>query len=181
MKNTITSTPSAETGLLSVVAFNLFVSRIKNIDGVLDFIFKEKRLNSRFSYDDAAGFFLNLDNSNQLLFLTHAFDNEIDLSLPVISNFKEIGEKYGITDWEQFNQEDVRILAVGFNEINEWDAYPHSLVWVRRWCLYTNNNSIDDVHWSGDRFGCLPNWINYFESIGPKQKLRIVESLINYV
>jgi hypothetical protein len=139
-----------------------------------------KYLEQKFSFNDVPGFFLNLDNNNQRTFLNYCFQTKIDLTFPSIPNYKVLGEKYGMKDWEMYNQEDVRMLAVGFNEIDEWDAYPHALIWIRKWCLYSINNSITDENWPGERYGNYTNWVTYFTSMTVSQQLELLQGLIFY-
>ena len=187
--------PNLEFGIGCINSFNSFMIAVRMGEDVIYGNVKEhskmlcrkifdkktaQHLEGKFSFADVAGFFLNLDNKNQIAFLKHAFEKPVDLELPNIPNYKEIGEKYGMDDWEHYNQEDVRSLAVGFHELNEWDAYPHALVWIRRWCLYSINNSISDKSWNGEKYGNYTNWMKYFPKMSTSQKFEFVKMLVSY-
>lgn len=188
--------PNISFGIKCIEQFNAFMNEVhmgtavtENVEAyyfrTLKKIFDAetaRHLKGKFSFEDVAGFFLNLDNKNQLRLLRHFMDYEFYLTMPEIPNYKEIGEKFGLDDWEYYDQEDVRIMAVGFNELNEWDAYPHALVWIRRWCLYTINNSINDPGYTGDKFGNYTNWHKYWRHIRlqTNQKINLVQLLISY-
>lgn len=144
-------------------------------------IFKEQasHLNENFSYRKLAGFFLNLDNSNQLKLLSDCGFNPKQLEFPPIEKWIEYGNQMGMNDWEGgFTMEDVRSHIAGF--LNEWDAYPHALVWIRRFLLYANNNQISDLEYKGKKYGEYSNWADYFQEMTIDKKNKLVSSLIHY-
>lgn len=187
--------PDLEFGISVINSFNSFMWAVMQSESFEDEdplsehskkiclkIFDEEtayHLYDRFSYSQTSSFFLNLDNENQIAFLNYAFDFKVDLSLPEIPNYKEIGEKYGITDWEQFGMEDIRLICT--ESFTEWEINPHALVWVRRWLLYSCNNQINDNDYDGEKFGCYPNWHRYFsKKMSNSQKIEFVKMLVSY-
>ena len=144
-------------------------------------IFKEQasHFNEKFYYRKLAGFFLNLDNSNQLKLLSDCGFNPKQLELPLIEKWEDYGNQMGMNDWGGgFTMENVRSHSSIF--LNEWDAYPHALVWIRRFLLYANNNSISDTEYDGDKFGEYSNWAEYFQETTIDKKQKLISSLIQY-
>lgn len=132
---------------------------------------------------DFGGFFLNLDNKNTNALLRFLSD-EIELTYPDIPNWMELGKKYGMDRWEEFTQEDVRTCAVGFTDVNEWDAYPHDIVWLRRFILYALNHSVSDkdfeIEHENKLFGNYKNWSFYYNWLGVYSQLTFVKTLVDY-
>lgn len=178
--------PSIKSGIVYIDIFISSVHFLKlaakpNIYKYLERIFKEQtpHLSDKFTFEDLSGFFLNLDNSNQLKFLSGIGFYERDLALPHIENWKEYGKKAGMNDWEDgFEMEDVR--SVGEMFVNEWDLYPHALVWIRRFLLYANNNQISNPDYLGEKFGNYPNWSEYIMQLRMDKKQEFVQALISY-
>lgn len=147
-----------------------------------DKTFKEdsKHLQGEFLKSEIGGWFLNLDNKNQVAFLSAISSNMIDLTFPVISNWEVISEKYGMKDWDEFTQEDVRTVCVGFHDMTEWDCYPHDLVWFRKFVLYANNHAISNNKYLGKKFGNYTNWSEYFNWLTEVDKIELVKLLVEY-
>lgn len=140
-------------------------------------------------HEDFGGFFLNLDNKNQVALLKH-YGNVlyVDLKFPSIMGWVDIGIKYGMDNWEEFTEEDVRNICVGFGELSEWDVYPHDLVWLRKFLLYACNHAIEDDAYLLDvckgkkdlLFGNAKNWFKYYEYMPVENETKLCEKLITY-
>lgn len=134
----------------------------------------------KFNNNEIGRFYLNLDNQNQKIFLYNICGDFIELDFPNIDNWKDIGEKYGRNDWDKLDMEDIRTIAVWFKELSEWECYPQDLIWIRKFFLYANNNSINNQNYKGEKFGNVTNWIPYFESMTEVEKLSFVKILQDY-
>lgn len=140
-------------------------------------------------YNGFGGFFLNLDNNNQLALLKY-YGNQlyVELKFPAIMNWAELGKKYGMDQWDEFTEEDVRNFCVGFNDLSEWDVYPHDLVWLRKFLLYACNHSInDDIYLQNEckgkkdkLFGNAKNWFKYYEYMLVANRAELCKKLISY-
>lgn len=137
-------------------------------------------LSTKFTFEKMAGFFLNLDNNNQLTFLLdHGFDAE-QMKMPDVPDWEYYGEVFGMKDWEDgYTMDDVR-MVVSPTYVNEWDIFPHALIWIRKFLLYANNNSIEDVEYKGDRFGNYQNWADYFAQLPIDKKEQLAKTLLTY-
>lgn len=174
-----------------ITPIGLFIKQSKIFEGVkkekinaqfLPQIFKKegKHFINKLSFEDLAGFFLNLDSKNQVKFLHFLFSYELDLIFPNIPDWEKIGESYGMKDWDKYDQEDVRMCAIGFNDMTEWDLYPHPLVWIRKFLLYANNHEITDKNYKGKKFGNYPNWAKYYNQLEIIEQNDFLKTLINY-
>lgn len=176
--------PNISEGILSInnwiqlmKTFNRFHS--KDTKEVFNLIFQEdaKHLIGKLPIKDWGCFFLNLDNKNQVRFLNFLTDRTIDLTFPKIENWQELAKKFQVQGRE-VKEEDIRALQVIF-KLNEWDVYPHELVWFRRFCLYANNNSLPETY-KGDQFGNYQNWADYFPYMGLQALKEFCTGLISY-
>ncbi len=127
--------------------------------------------------NNISSIFLNLDNANQLKFLSICGFQDNLINLPAIENWQEFGDKLGMSNWA-FSMEDVRNNSIFF--LNDWDAYSHVVVWIRRFLLFANNNEISDSEYPGEKFGSYPNWAEYFMQMPIEKKQAFVNKLINY-
>ena len=140
-------------------------------------------------HNDFGGFFLNLDNKNQIALLKHYTGTlYFDFKFPSIMDWTEIGKKYGMDQWEEFTEEDVRNVCVGLGELSEWDVYPQDLVWLRKFLLYALNHAIEDDNYLHDElkgkkdklFGNAKNWFKYYEYMPVANRTELCKKLISY-
>lgn len=125
-------------------------------------------------------FFLNLDDKNTIAFLNYLSSDGAQITLPNIENWEQIGANYGMDQWPEFTQEDVRSICTGFNELSEWDVYPHQIVWLRKFVLYASNNAISDNNYKGENFGDYNNWAKYFSQLPTNSQISLVKKLQHY-
>ncbi|MBP6386377.1 MAG: hypothetical protein KA327_07105 [Pseudarcicella sp.] len=123
------------------------------------------------------GWFLNLDNKNQVKFL-RGICPCLGLNFPQIDNWESIGIEYGLC--EDFDMEDVRLISVGFKDVSEWEYYPHDLIWIRKFSLYASNFGIKDDKFNGQKFGHLENWMYYWFFLSDSQKISYANALQSY-
>lgn len=178
--------PNKNEGMVFIVMFINGVDRLKKkgapvIKRHLQWIFDERAndLSDKYTFDDFGGFFLNLDTKNQNKLLYDFGFDENFLRLPEIEKWKDLGIVAGMNDWEDgYNIEDVRMM--GTTWFNEWDIYPHALVWIRRFMLYACNNGIQDKEYAGEIFGNYTNWAAYYLQLHLDKRKEFTTSLINY-
>ena len=133
--------------------------------------------------------FLNLDNSNQVRFVKWTSGTFADLTFPSIANWIELGKQWGMDKWEEYTEEDVRMVCIGVNELSDWDVYPEDLVWIRKFILYACNHYINDevykVKMCNDStitcFGNAENWFHYYNDyLSEVAQLELCKTLISY-
>lgn len=179
--------PDLQSGIEFIDMFNFGVRNYKlvgehTINTLFKNIFKPEQvdhLSKKFTYEKLAGFFLNLDTSNQIRFLIAiGFDKKL-FALPSIENWKEHGKELGMEDWEGgFTEEDVRTCGIMF--MSEWDLIPHALKWISNYLLFINNHQIEDVAYAGEKFGNYPNWSKYLKHLSLQEKQNFAKLLIHY-
>ena len=195
MSTTIVNTPNPHRGVV-VISFlitrmRIFTSKKNSKKDFIEVFGNENgaHLWKKDYLNDFGGFFLNLDNGNQIALLnTYINPKIIDLKFPSIVDWENIGKKYGMDKWEELTEEDVRNVCVGFDELSEWDAYPQDLVWFRKFLLFSCNHSIDDDNYFTNEcfgnkdllFGNVRNWINYYEYMPIANRTELCKKLVSY-
>ncbi len=150
-----------------------------------------KHLAGKYDGKEFGSFYLNIDNDCQKRLLNFLFQGySIDLNFPDIPEWEAIGVKRGLTLGE-FDQEDVRRIAVMFKDKTKWEIMPHSMVWLHKWVLYANNNGIDGhefdeetkevfKNYPGDRYGTWTNWAKFWDWCPRGTREKIIDKLVDY-
>lgn len=151
---------------------------------------------------DFGGWFLNLSYLNQIRILQHM--GIYIPEFPVIENWEAIKEEHislqaDAADW---TMEDVREVCA-LEGSKDWNLYPHALIFINKFCLFANNNSISTAPFEevaaemetyalvqrinqyknskASCFGVLANWSNLWTSfLNSQEHQQLIEFLKSY-
>ena len=195
MSNTIINQPNPQRGMevlgLCIPRFLNFCNNVQS-KRVFVGIFGEEYgpdMKKRYEERGFGSVFLNLDNSNQVRFIKYTSGTYADLTFPSIQNWMELGKKWGMDKWEEYTEEDVRMVCIGAEELSEWDVYPQDLVCIRKFILYASNHYIKDEVYEEKMcngstitcFGNAENWFHYFNNyLSEDAQLELCRKLISY-
>lgn len=140
-------------------------------------------MHSDFIFMKLDEFFLELDCEDQISFLSDNGFYESELELPVIKKWFHYGELSGFKykpftfgTIPNFTMEDVRKVATKY--FNEWDLYPHPLVFVRAFLAFIADNDYLTESPSSNFNSNYPEVSGYFTILPVDKQQQFVKSII---
>lgn len=175
--STVINTPNPQSGIEYIKLFNEFVLSLYNYKSreihhsIFDIVYCDKEIKAA----NADGFindFLKVEEKKQVLLLRHCFSDLDKLEYPIIDKMEPLIKEYGEYNTDIFTPFTIRGFACVRGLTKDWDAYPHTLLWVKKWCQYSVSSLITES------IGSFTKWINYYNSLEETIQIEVLQSIM---